>query len=82
MTVTALCPGPTATGFERAAAMGSGSTMFRKAASAAEVATAGVKALDRGNVLCYPGATPKWMSVGEHLLPRSVTRKFARRMDR
>ena len=82
MTVTALCTGPTATGFERAAAMGSGSTMFRKAASAAEVATAGVKALDRGNVLCYPGATPKWMSVGEHLLPRSVTRKFARRMDR
>ena len=28
VTVTAICPGPTATGFEASAAMGSGSTMF------------------------------------------------------
>lgn len=45
VTVTALCPGPTATGFEKAAAMKQGSTMFKRAAGAEDVAKAGVKAL-------------------------------------
>ncbi len=45
VTVTALCPGPTATGFEAAAAMGNDSRMFKKAAKAEDVAKAGLRAM-------------------------------------
>ncbi len=81
VTVTALCPGPTATGFEKAAAMKSGSMMFRKAASAEDVAEAGIKALEEGRVLCYPGVFVKTVNILSRLAPRSVTRKFAERMN-
>ena len=51
VTVTALCPGPTATGFESAASMGTSSTMFRHAASAAEVARDGYAAMRMGKAV-------------------------------
>ena len=82
VTVTALCPGPTRTGFEKAAGMKEGSVMFRRARSAKEAAAAGVRALDRGDALAYDGAFTKVMSVCARLMPRTVTRKFARRMNR
>lgn len=82
VTVTALCPGPTATGFEAAAAMGSGSRMFQRAVKAEDVARAGLRALQRGRALCYPGAFPKAMGFLSRLVPRSVTRRFAERMNR
>ena len=78
VTVTALCPGPTATGFEKAAGMKSGSAMFRHAVSAAEVALAGVRAMAKGKALSYPGVYPKLLSFGTRIGPRSVTRKFAK----
>ncbi len=81
VTVTALCPGPTATGFEKAAAMNQGSTMFKKAASAEDVAKAGVRAMEKGKVLCYQGAFTKAMSFGVRLIPRSIARRFARKMN-
>lgn len=81
VTVTALCPGPTATGFEKSASMGSGSAMFKKAASAADVAADGIKAMEHGSVLCYQGLFTKFMNIGSRLLPRSLTRKFAKRMN-
>lgn len=62
VTVTAFCPGPTATGFEQAAAMDKGSAMFRKAAKAEDVAKGGIRAMMRGWVLSYHGAYTKCMS--------------------
>ena len=82
VTVTALCPGPTATGFEAAADMGNDSKMFRKAAKPEDVAKAGLRALRLGKVLCYQGAFTKCMSFLSRLVPRSVTRKYAAKMDR
>lgn len=82
ITVTALCPGPTATGFESAASMSSGSTMFRHAASAPEVAREGYAAMRSGKVLDYVGVFTKAASLGARLLPRSVSRKFAAFMNR
>lgn len=82
VTVTAFCPGPTATGFEKAAAMGTGSTMFRKAANAKEVARDGMAAMMKGKVLCYQGSFTKCMSVMCRLVPRSIARKFAAKMNR
>ena len=79
--VTALCPGPTATGFEAAAEMGKGSRMFRKAAKPEDVAKAGIRALRLGKTICYQGAFTKGMSFLSRLLPRSVTRKYAGKMN-
>lgn len=81
VTVTALCPGPTATGFEKAASMKSGSQMFRRAASAAEVAKSGIKAMEKGKVLLYQGTFTKLMSFGTRIAPRYLTRKLARKMN-
>ena len=82
VTVTALCTGPTATGFESAASMGSGSAMFRRAASAAEVARDGFKAMRGGKTVCLQGAFTKAMAFGSRLVPRSIARKVAMRMNR
>lgn len=82
VTVTSLCPGPTATGFEKNADMGTNSTMFRRPASAEEVAKAGYEAMLRGKVLRYPSAFTKLMNIGARLLPRSVARKYATKMNR
>ena len=82
VTVTALCPGPTATGFESAASMGSGSTMFRHAASPATVARDGYEAMCKGKAICLQGAFTKVMAFGSRLVPRVVGRRIARRMNR
>lgn len=81
VTVTAFCPGPTATGFEKAASMGSGSRMFQKAANAGEVARDGFAAMMRGVALRYEGAFVRVANIGSRLLPRAITRKFARTMN-
>lgn len=82
VTVTALCPGLTATGFESAASMGSGSTMFRHAAGAAEVARDGCKAMHAGKAICLQGVFTKAMAFGSRLVPRALARKVAMRMNR
>lgn len=82
VTVTAFCPGPTATGFEQAAEMGKGSTMFRKAAKAEDVAKGGIRAVRKGKVLSYYGGFTKCMSFLCRIVPRSVARKYAAKMNR
>lgn len=82
VTVTALCPGPTTTGFEASAAMGSGSTMFRHAARAATVARDGYRAMRAGKTVCLQGAFTKAMALGSRLVPRALARKVAMRMNR
>ncbi len=81
VTVTAFCPGPTATGFDKAADMEKDSNMFRHAASAEKVAKAGYIAMMRGQAVSYHGAFTKAMNIGSRLVPRSVSRKFARKMN-
>lgn len=81
VTVTAFCPGPTATGFEKAASMDKGSAMFKKAAKAKEVAKGGIRAMMRGKALSYYGGYTKCMSILCRLVPRSVARKYAAKMD-
>ncbi len=82
VTVTALCPGPTATGFEKAADMGDKSTMFRKAASASEVAQTGYSAMKKGKTLCYVGSFTKLMSFGTRFVSRKFARKYATKMNK
>lgn len=82
VTVTALCPGPTATGFEAAADMGSNSTMFRHADDAATVARRGCEAMMNGKAVSLQGAITKRLAFAVRFVPRSVARKFAARMNR
>lgn len=82
VTVTALCPGPTTTGFEQAAQM-KGSHMFSmfKPASARAVAEAGFRAAQKGKALCYYGWPTHAVNIAAHLLPRSVLRKFMKKVN-
>ena len=82
VTVIAFCPGPTATDFEQAASMGKGSAMFRKAAKAENVAKGGIRAARRGKALSYYGGFTKCMSILCRIVPRSVARKYAAKMNR
>jgi len=80
VTVTAFCPGPTSTGFEKAAQM-KDSKMFSKSANAKDVAKAGVKAMEKGRTLSYHGAFTKFMNIASRIVPRSVARKFSKKMN-
>ncbi len=81
--VTALCPGPTATGFQAAAGMQqsrlvSVPTMLQDAASVARAGYAGLRA-DRGIVV--PGFANAAGSVLVRLLPRAWAAAFVRRIQ-
>ena len=82
VSVTALCPGPTATGFEKAAEMKDSKmfTFFRPA-DAKAVAEAGYKAMMKKKILLYYGASTKLMNIGARILPRSISRKFAGKIN-
>ena len=78
VTVTALCPGPTRTGFEAAAGMGKESKMFRLFPQSAEqVAKAGYRACMKGKAVRYHSPVTYGYNVLSRLLPRSATRSIA-----
>ena len=55
--------------------------MFRKAAKAEDVANGGIRAIMRSGTLSYFGGYTKCMSFMCRLVPRSVARKYAARMN-
>ncbi len=80
--VTALCPGPTSSGFQAAADMElSPLVANRKLPSAAEVAAYGVKALEHGDVVAVPGLMNKVMAGSVRFTPRPVIRRLVRRLQ-
>lgn len=73
VSVTALCPGATATGFQRAAgATGSRIFDWRALPTGAEVADYGYKALQRQKRVAVHGTINKMLVYGTRLLPRRV----------
>lgn len=73
VSVTALCPGATATGFQRAAgATGSRIFDWRALPTGAEVADYGYKALQRQKRVVVHGTINKMLVYGTRLLPRRV----------
>jgi uncharacterized protein len=82
VTVTALCPGPTASGFQAGAAMeDSRLVKGRKLPSAAEVAAYAVKAMNRGDVVAVPGFMNKAMAASVRFSPRPVIRRVVHRVN-
>ena len=78
VTVTALCPGPVATGFEQNAGL-QDSRMFKMlhVSDAASVARAGYVGMMKGKTLVYYGWQTKAASLLSRMCPRMVTRKAA-----
>jgi len=81
VTVTALCPGPTQTGFLEAAAL-EDSLLFKgkKLATAREVAEYGYTALMAGKTVAIEGATNQFMARSVKFFPRKWVTAMARKM--
>ena len=79
VTVTVLCPGPTATGFQAAANLGSSRivSLLRKATSRS-VAEAGYDAVMAGKVVAIPGISNKISALAPRLFPRAGIRRVVR----
>ena len=82
VTVTALCPGPTRTGFQARAGMNnmlltSGSMMMESAA----VARAGYEGMRRGRRVVIPGLLNKLLTLSVRISPRRLTAAIVRRIQ-
>src|ERR1700752_1860950 len=83
VTVTALCPGPTRTGFVDALGSDvSHTAVYRHLAAPEPVVTAALRALDRGRAVVVPSWRYRVMSTGGRLAPGWLTALFAKRMLR
>jgi uncharacterized protein len=79
VTVTALCPGATESGFQSAAAMEESKLVKgKKLPSSAEVATYGYKALMNGKVVAIHGFMNKVIAESVRFTPRFLVRKIVR----
>jgi short-subunit dehydrogenase len=82
VTVTALCPGPTASGFQAGAAMEQSKLVHgKKLPSSANVAAFGVKAMQRGDVVAIPGFQNKLLAASIRFSPRPVVRRLVHKMQ-
>ena len=80
VTVTALCPGPTATGFQARAAMADSKLIAgRRLDSADDVVRAGYAAMQKGRPLLVTGATSRLFAFASRFLRRTTTAKIAAR---
>lgn len=83
VTVTALCPGPTRTGFVDALGSDVSQTaIYRRLAAPEPVVAAGLRALDRGRAVVVPGWRLKIMAMGGRLSPGWVSALISARMLR
>ena len=73
VTVTALCPGPTASGFQEASSLESSKLVAgRKLPTAAEVAKVGYAAMLGGKAVVVPGARNRLLAGSIRLMPRPL----------
>ncbi len=79
VSATALCPGPTNTGFQNAADM-EGVALFKGKGvmSSADVAAAGYRAMMRGKMTVVPGLMNKLLVQGPRFSPRTMTPRVSR----
>ena len=81
--ITALCPGPTASKFQEAAAMSDSKLVQGKMLpTAAEVARYGYKAMRRGKVVAIHGTSNKLGTYAVRLLPRRTVRAIVHRAQK
>lgn len=81
VTVTALCPGPTETGFVAAAGMEKSKLFEANVMDARTVAEAGYRGMKRGKRVVIPGFKNSVMARGVGFLPRGLVAKVVRRVQ-
>jgi short-subunit dehydrogenase len=82
VTVTALCPGPTATGFQDRGKMeNSNLVKGKKIMDARAVAEAGYRAMMSGKPFVIPGVKNKLLAQSVRFSPRSMVTKIVRKMQ-
>jgi short-subunit dehydrogenase len=80
VTVTALCPGPTATGFQSAAAMEDSKLVAdKRLTTASEVADWGYELIKRGKPFGVQGARWRTAAFATRVLPRTTVARLAMR---
>lgn len=83
VTVTALCPGPTASGFQDKAAMHDSALVHdRRLPTAAEVAAFGVRAMRGGRRVAVPGWRNRLLAFSVRLTPRAWVTRLVAHMSR
>jgi len=83
VTVTALCPPPTRTGFVDALGSDvSHTAVYRRLAEPEPVVAAGLRALDRGRAVAVPGLRNRVMATGGRLMPGWLSALVSGRMLR
>jgi len=83
VTVTALCPGPTETGFQTRAEMAESALIAgRKLPNPVDVADAGYEAMQRGRPYVVTGATSRLFAFGTRFLPRTTVTRLSGRSQR
>jgi len=79
VTVTALCPGPTETGFQKMAQMEGSKLVKGKISDAASVAKFGFAALMKGERVVVPGTMNRVMAFSIKFMPRKMVTKIVRK---
>lgn len=82
VTVTALCPGPTATGFQARAGMERAELFRMRVMDSMTVARAGYQGMMRGRKVVVPGAGNKLSAFMTRLAPRGVVANVVANMNR
>lgn len=82
ITVTALCPGPTYTGFKKAAGLND-SMLFKrtKVATALDVANYGYRAMTKGKMIAVHGFTNSVIASAGKFFPRKFVLKMVRKLQ-
>ncbi len=80
VTVTALCPGVTITGFQSRSGVGGSRMVAMGSMTAEQVAITGYRALKRGQPVIVPGFLNSLMIFFTHLMPGSLTARISKRM--
>jgi short-subunit dehydrogenase len=77
VTVTALCPGPTASGFQARAAMQHARLFSRPAMDTRRVAETGSAAMMGGKAVAVPGLLNRLLAQSVRISPRFLVRRIA-----
>jgi short-subunit dehydrogenase len=81
VTVTALCPGPTTTGFQDRAALSEARLMRMGSMTAKDVAEIGYRGLMAGRTVVIPGLKNRIMVQGVRFSPRKLITAIARKLQ-
>ncbi len=81
VSVTALCPGPTKTEFQRRAGVTETRLMGGRSMDARTVALAGYRGMRAGARVVIPGARNRWLACAVKFLPRRIVIRVVRRIQ-